>query len=771
LLRGKDAVSTFARGRGAAHSARHHRGTAIVEAVIALPILLVVILGAIQFGLIYEAKATLNHASLQAARAGAVSNAEPGAIRRGLARGLAPLYSPDSSLQGVVSTVAQLNAALMTDARVRILNPTRQAFTDFGEEAAGIREIPNDRLHARSTATGAASGLNIQDANILKLEVTYGYELKVPLVNWFISRVLQRARGGARDAFEQQLLRRTLLPIVAAATVRMQSPARMSDIVVSRDDLPELVRIPSDARPPSEPKQQEGEAEEHGGQTGSDHEHDRSSLADGFLGFGSGHVDPADDETESDEGEGQKEGQKEGDRSRGGTGGDAPPLEDPPLCTPTDSPPQNVAGEDGFLGQIWSELQQLAGDTQEFMQGFWNGIKGQLGDLVDLITRPVETAKGLYRLAQSFIERPVDTTRLIGEALGKDLTQLVYCGAYDRGRVLGSYISPAFMLKLVTKLAKFKTLARSLDALKKDFGCASFAAGTPVWTAQGPRAIDRLKAGDEVASRDASSYADSQQGISRTFERRAPRYYVLQTEAEAIHVTEEHPFWVQGRGWTPVRELQAGESIATVTGDALVLQALPIDSPVQVFNFSVPQTESYFVGRSGLWAHNAKCDIPIPYRAPKSPSGYRPGASDGGNGQWVERGRPDNDAYRYQQQVTGAPRNGTRVPEYQVKGVDFDGYDAERNVLIDAKHYTEVCPLADCKPEFLRGKIAENIIAQARDQIDAVLASTDPAASIEWHVVNREMALKVETILADGFRGNPSYFGKIIVIHTPDLVN
>lgn len=166
------------------------RGAAIVEAVIALPILLVVILGAIQFGLIYEAKATLNHASLQAARAGAVSNARPDAIRRGLARGLAPLYSSESSLEGFARTVARINAELIIDARLRILNPTREAFADFAEEVDDVREIPNDRLHARSTAIGAQSRLNIQDANLLKVEITYGYELKVPLVNWFISRVL-----------------------------------------------------------------------------------------------------------------------------------------------------------------------------------------------------------------------------------------------------------------------------------------------------------------------------------------------------------------------------------------------------------------------------------------------------------------------------------------------------------------------------------------------------------------------------------------------------
>ena len=231
------------------HTCLGKRGASIVEAVIALPILLVVILGAIQFGLVYEAKATLNHASLQAARLGAVRNAGPDAIRRGLARGLVPLYSPDSSFTGVARTIARINATLATDARIRILNPTREAFDDFAVDVDGEREIPNDRLHTRSTAVGAQSGLNIQDANLLKVQITYGYELQVPLVNWFISRVLLGVRRNA-DPFEQQLLRRTRIPIIATSTVRMQSPARLSDAVMARGDFPDLERVPSDSAPP-----------------------------------------------------------------------------------------------------------------------------------------------------------------------------------------------------------------------------------------------------------------------------------------------------------------------------------------------------------------------------------------------------------------------------------------------------------------------------------------------------------------------------------------
>ncbi len=263
------------------------RGMAIVESLIALPILLAVIFCIIQFALVYEAKATLNHAALLAARAGAVDHAQPAAITSGLARGLVPLYSPDRSYSGYAATLGRVTAAVATDARIRILNPTREAFADFSEDVEGVREIPNDRLHARNTAIGAQSGLNIQDANLLRVQITYGYELKVPMVNWFISRTLLAFRGsGGYDAFEQALLHRTRLPIIATATVRMHTPARMSDLVVARSDLPNVPRIDAHSAPPEHNDDDEDEAAPADDEMPASG--NGSSLADGFFGFGSG---------------------------------------------------------------------------------------------------------------------------------------------------------------------------------------------------------------------------------------------------------------------------------------------------------------------------------------------------------------------------------------------------------------------------------------------------------------------------------------------------
>lgn len=729
-------------------SKRRHRGAALVEAVIALPILIVVILAAIQFGFVYQAKATLNHAALQAARAGAVRNGEPAALRRGLALGLAPLSSPDASLQGAADAVARTEASLLTDARIRILNPTRESFDDFATEVDGVRELPNDRLHTRSAAAGARGGLNIQDANLLRVEITYGYELKVPLVNGFLSR-LSLLAAGEIDPFHEQLLRRNRLPISSTATVRMHSPLRFSELLVSRADLPEVARVAADAgTAEGNDDHHNDDRSEHEPRSSTGSTRDASNLGDGFFGFGSGSAEPANASGDFDE-------------SDEPSGGADTPLGEQPLCTPPSSTSQSAPADQSTLGRVWDELRGLATDAYEFVRGFWEGIKNQIGDLVAAISDPIETARGIYELAMAFLEDPAGTARTIGAALGHDLSQLVDCGAYDRGRVLGSYVSPAFMLKLASKLAHFGRagLQQAADLTKRELGCASFAADTPVWIGDRGVPIQSLQAGAWVESRNEQSYLDSRQLVTRTFERQVAAYHEVQTETSRFVVTEEHPLWVQGRGWTRVREIEVGAPIATADGDTLVLANRRVDEALQVFNLSVANDESYFVGDERVWAHNATCTVRVQYHPPRSPSNFAIGATDGGPGEWSSIPRPDTDAYRYQERITGAPRG----VEYNVNGVNFDGYDSQRDVLLDAKHWTQECPLGDrCRSESLKQALADKLIAEARRQLDAVRNST---VSIEWRVVDEEMALRISSILDAGIP-NANARSRITVIYT-----
>ena len=298
-------------------------------------------------------------------------------------------------------------------------------------------------------------------------------------------------------------------------------------------------------------------------------------------------------------------------------------TEPPPLCTkkgtsneatptPAEDNGDTKKEEDkGFWGSLWSEVKDGLVAGYEFVKGFWEGMKKQVADLGDLLAHPIDTAKGLIELGKQFVKDPEGTAKMIADSLGDEFNTLVECGAFDKGRVIGENVSPAFMVKLASKMANFGDLAKALKATKKDFGCASFAAGTPIWTPDGKVNIDSLTKGNTVLSRARLSYQDKPQTIEKTFGRTAPSYYQLTTEFGTINVTEEHPIWKQSRGWTEVQYLKVDDIVASADGDVLVLDNKKVDKPIEVYNFSVENTPSYFAGVGKLWVHNAKCDLSI----------------------------------------------------------------------------------------------------------------------------------------------------------------
>lgn len=238
-------------------SCKRSRGAALVEFfIVALPVFTMLGLGSYQWIVIYEAKATLNHAAFMAARKGSLYNADIDKIKGALAEYMAPLYAPEDgnttsliAKTGVVNgeclptphlpgtdEVIRLSCHDVTEhSQIRILNPTTEAFDDFAEPIVGLQEvaIPNLDLNHRNTTVGATSGVNIQDANLLKVEIVYGYRLNVPFVEWVFPAVMRRfAEIGST---EDRLLQQGRIPIRASSIVRMQTPAIQNSAMVTRE--------------------------------------------------------------------------------------------------------------------------------------------------------------------------------------------------------------------------------------------------------------------------------------------------------------------------------------------------------------------------------------------------------------------------------------------------------------------------------------------------------------------------------------------------------
>ena len=257
------------------------RGHAMTEFVIVIPVLILLIVGTIQIGLIYSAKVTLNYATFQSARLGATNNATYSALRRGLIRGLAPLYTTSSDLDGIKTDIAlginsnaqRRDAKSEVDSYTKIirLSPTVDAFASYSDNtnADGTVQIPNDNLMFRPS-NDSFDGANLQDANLLKIRVQYCYKLMVPIVNRIIaslsqlndnanvgdSRFADRNRGaanqaasryghlasyddlcGGRDGASDRSSGSTGFMMFSEAIVRMQSPAYEDDDGVEFGEL------------------------------------------------------------------------------------------------------------------------------------------------------------------------------------------------------------------------------------------------------------------------------------------------------------------------------------------------------------------------------------------------------------------------------------------------------------------------------------------------------------------------------------------------------
>jgi len=222
----------------------------MVEFAIVSPFALLFVLGIIQLGLMYSAKQVVNEGAFLAARAGAVHNAQVDEIRKVMVRSLVPFYQDTTNTNDLTRLTLAL-ASATTDTtcgltscflNVEVVNPAPAAFDDFGinsSAAGGHTYIPNDNLEYRPHSyKGPTSGQSIQDANALRIKVTYAYELKVPLMR-SVFKAIMCGIGTGVDAFGKgggsvsddcaAFYSQGRVPLVTYATVQMQTPAWKPD--------------------------------------------------------------------------------------------------------------------------------------------------------------------------------------------------------------------------------------------------------------------------------------------------------------------------------------------------------------------------------------------------------------------------------------------------------------------------------------------------------------------------------------------------------------
>ena len=235
---------------------KNQLGVSITEFIIVAPLVLFMGLVGIQYGLIYVARLNVTYAAYEAARAGAIYNADPARIQNAFFKGLVPYFSTsgiylpgnvhiDSPISGTNPNLAQVGlqgtalkeiikkseSALV---HMHMVNPSKASFDDWNDPILStaykiktgqtVRVIPNEKFNlTNNLQIKPKSKQNLQDANVLKLRFVYGYEPRIPLMKNVFSS-LTAFFSSDRDAANIRMLAAGRIPIVVDISSQMLSP-------------------------------------------------------------------------------------------------------------------------------------------------------------------------------------------------------------------------------------------------------------------------------------------------------------------------------------------------------------------------------------------------------------------------------------------------------------------------------------------------------------------------------------------------------------------
>jgi hypothetical protein len=163
-------------------------------------------------------------------------------------------------------------------------------------------------------------------------------------------------------------------------------------------------------------------------------------------------------------------------------------------------------------------------------------------------------------------------------------------------------------LKKLSKEALKKSIDDVAKKLLKTCVFACFPAGTLIQTEHGTKPIEDIQIGDLVWAYDEDTNTTALQPVVDIMQNETDHTISLYTETEVIETTATHPFYTQD-GWKDASELQAGDQIKTQNQENVEIKDTKFNyEPKKVYNFTVGNFHTYFVGALAWLGHNAgKC--------------------------------------------------------------------------------------------------------------------------------------------------------------------
>jgi Pretoxin HINT domain len=133
---------------------------------------------------------------------------------------------------------------------------------------------------------------------------------------------------------------------------------------------------------------------------------------------------------------------------------------------------------------------------------------------------------------------------------------------------------------------------------------ACFVAGTLVTTEDGLRPIEDVKQGEKVWAEDEQTGEVALKEVLNTMSHDDDELVLVELGDVTIEATPEHPFWVEGIGWTGAAKLEPGQLAKTKNGTLEITKVTRHAAHVLVFNLEVGGFHTYFVSSASVLVHN-----------------------------------------------------------------------------------------------------------------------------------------------------------------------
>jgi hypothetical protein len=249
---------------------------------------------------------------------------------------------------------------------------------------------------------------------------------------------------------------------------------------------------------------------------------------------------------------------------------------------------------------------KYAGTLSNFIKIGFRNAAGNLKRSADEIVRLIKLAGEILEDIVNYIKKaPERVFEIIKSIFSKDDELKIVAKASDGVTDVEVVISRSKLKKILMDENGMTDEAAEMSIKIVEGGC--FSGDTLVMTREGLKRIDKIEEGDYVLSKDVNSGIIDYKEVETVYVKSTYEYVHLKFGNEEIRTTASHLFFTYSGWWKAAENVEVGDSILTSEGGFETVTGVDIEGlyqPGKIYNLSVEDYHTYFVGTNGLLVHN-----------------------------------------------------------------------------------------------------------------------------------------------------------------------